>query len=52
MISTVLLAEDMGLEPKETLVCCCLLLSALGLQVLEFQGFERVSVGIAGLQEM
>ena len=42
----------MGLEPKESLVGSCLLLSALATKVLEFQGFERVSLANTEVWEM
>lgn len=52
MISTVLLAEDMGLEPKKSLIYPCLLLLVLVLKVLKFQGFEAVSLAMAVIQQM
>jgi len=52
VISTVLLAEDMGLEPKEALICPCFLLSALALKTLEFQGVEAVSLAVPEIGEM
>lgn len=52
MISTVLLAEDMGLEPKKSLVCPYSLLSPLGIDSLELQGFEAVNLAITESQQM
>ena len=52
MISTVLLAEDMGLEPEEPLVFCCLVLFRVGAKMLKFQGFEAVRLAVTVMQEM
>jgi len=52
VISTVLLAEDMGLELKESLISCYLLIYAAVRKSLEFQGFERVSLAMTGFYEM
>jgi hypothetical protein len=49
VISTVLLAEDMGLELKESLISCYLLIYAVMRKTLEFQGFERVSLATTDL---
>lgn len=49
MISTVLLAEDMGLELKESLISRYLLIYAVIRETLELQGFERVSLATTDL---
>ena len=49
MISTVLVAEDMGLELKESLISCYLLIYAVIRETLEFQGFERVGLAMTDL---
>ena len=52
MISTVLLAEDMGLELKESLISRYLLIYAVMRKSLEFQGFEPVRLAIVEIGEM
>ena len=47
MISTVLVAESMGLEPKGTVICCYLLLYVVICKALEFQRLERETLGTA-----
>ena len=42
----------MGLEPRETVICCYLLLSAVVHKALKFQGFEAARLETAALAEM